>query len=213
MVTVDWQTQLPDDLLLLTDKMSMAVSLECRVPLLDQDLVDLAAAMPEAIKLDRIDINILAHLQRNGRITNVELAEAVALSPSPCLIRVNRLEKAGYIIGYNAHIEVAKLGETVTVFTQITLSDHHMEDFARFEAGLRTVDEVIECHLISGGYDYLVKFMTRGISHYQSVIESLLERNLGITKYFSYIVIKTPIMRMYYPLVKLFGTERPNRPG
>ncbi len=167
--------------------------------------------MPEAIKLDRIDVNILAHLQKNGRITNVELAEAVALSPSPCLIRVKRLEKAGYIVGYNAQIEVAKLGETVTVFTQVTLSDHHMEDFARFEAGLRTVDEVIECHLISGGYDYLVKFVTRGISHYQSVIEGLLERNLGITKYFSYIVIKSPIVRMYYPLGKLFGADRPPR--
>ena len=123
--------------------------------------------MSEHIKLDRIDINILAHLQRNGRITNVELAEAVALSPSPCLIRVKRLEKAGYIVGYNAHIDIAKLGETVTVFTQVTLSDHHMEDFARFESGIRTVDEVIECHLISGGYDYLLKFMTRGIAHYQ----------------------------------------------
>ena len=167
--------------------------------------------MPEAIKLDRIDINILAHLQRNGRITNVELAEAVALSPSPCLIRVKRLEKAGYIIGYNAHIEVAKLGETITVFTEVTLHDHKREDFQKFEQSIRTIDEVIECHLISGGYDYLVKFMTRGISHYQSVIESLLERNLGITKYFSYIVIKSPIVRMHYPLGKLFGAERPSR--
>ncbi|MEP7070101.1 MAG: winged helix-turn-helix transcriptional regulator, partial [Usitatibacter sp.] len=66
--------------------------------------------MTEGTKLDRIDINILAHLQRNGRITNVELAEAVSLSPSPCLIRVKRLEKAGYIVGYNAHIDIAKLG-------------------------------------------------------------------------------------------------------
>ena len=165
--------------------------------------------MTEPIKLDRIDINILAHLQRNGRITNVELAEAVSLSPSPCLIRVKRLEKAGYIIGYNAHIDIAKLGETVTVFTQVTLSDHHTEDFARFETGIAKVDEVIECHLISGGYDYLLKFMTRGIAHYQSLIEGILERNIGITKYFSYIVIKSPIVRMYYPLVKLFGTERP----
>jgi len=164
--------------------------------------------MPEAVKLDRIDINILAHLQRNGRITNVELAEAVSLSPSPCLIRVKRLEKAGYIIGYNAHVDIAKLGETVTVFTQVTLSDHHMEDFARFETGIRKVDEVIECHLISGGYDYLLKFMTRGIAHYQSLIETILESNLGITKYFSYIVIKSPIVKMYYPLVKLFGSDR-----
>ena len=164
--------------------------------------------MPEHLKLDRIDINILAHLQRNGRITNVELAEAVSLSPSPCLIRVKRLEKAGYIIGYNAHIDIAKLGETVTVFTQVTLTDHHLEDFARFEAGIRKVDEVIECHLISGGYDYLLKFMTRGIAHYQTLIEAILESNLGITKYFSYIVIKSPIVKMYYPLVKLFGAPR-----
>jgi DNA-binding Lrp family transcriptional regulator len=164
--------------------------------------------MSEPVKLDRIDINILAHLQRNGRITNVELADAVALSPSPCLIRVKRLEKAGYIVGYNAHIDIAKLGETVTVFTQVTLTDHHLEDFARFEAGIRTVDEVIECHLISGGYDYLLKFMTRGIAHYQSVVEKLLESNLGITKYFSYIVIKSPIVKMYYPLGKLFGQQK-----
>ena len=164
--------------------------------------------MAEPLKLDRIDINILAHLQRHGRITNVELAEAVSLSPSPCLIRVKRLEKAGYIIGYNAHIDVAKLGETVTVFTQVTLSDHHLEDFAHFEAGIRKVDEVIECHLISGGYDYLLKFMTRGIAHYQSLIEAILESNLGITKYFSYIVIKSPIVKMYYPLAKLFGDRK-----
>ena len=165
--------------------------------------------MSDPVKLDRIDVNILAHLQRNGRVTNVELAEAVALSPSPCLIRVKRLEKAGYIVGYNAHIDIAKLGETVTVFTQVTLTDHHLEDFARFEAGIRNVDEVIECHLISGGYDYLLKFMTRGIAHYQGVVEKLLESNLGITKYFSYIVIKSPIVKMYYPLVKLFGEPHP----
>jgi DNA-binding Lrp family transcriptional regulator len=163
--------------------------------------------MHEAVKLDRIDVNILAHLQRNGRITNVELADAVALSPSPCLIRVKRLEKAGYIIGYNAHIDIAKLGETVTVFTQITLTDHHLEDFARFEAGIRSVDEVIECHLISGGYDYLLKFIARSVGHYQSVIERILERNIGIEKYFSYIVIKSPISRRAAALQKLLDAE------
>jgi DNA-binding Lrp family transcriptional regulator len=164
--------------------------------------------MPEPLKLDRIDVNILAHLQRNGRITNVELAEAVSLSPSPCLIRVKRLEKAGYIIGYNAHVDIAKLGETVTVFTQVTLTDHHLEDFARFEAGIRKVDEVIECHLISGGYDYLLKFMTRGIAHYQTLIENILESNIGITKYFSYIVIKSPFIKTHCPIEKLFPELR-----
>lgn len=164
--------------------------------------------MPTNLKLDRIDINILTQLQRNGRITNVDLADAVGLSPSPCLLRVKRLESAGYITGYNAHIDIAKLGETVTVFTEVTLNDHHREDFVKFEASIRTIDEVIECHLISGGYDYLLKFLTRGVAHYQTVIESILERDIGVAKYFSYIVIKSPIVKLNYPLGKLFSIDR-----
>jgi len=164
--------------------------------------------MPTNLKLDRIDINILTQLQRNGRVTNVDLADAVGLSPSPCLLRVKRLESAGYITGYNAHIDIAKLGETVTVFTEVTLSDHRREDFIKFEASVRTIDEVIECHLISGGYDYLLKFLTRGVAHYQTVIESILERDIGVSKYFSYIVIKSPIVKLNYPLGKLFSVDR-----
>lgn len=159
------------------------------------------------VKLDRIDINILAQLQRNGRITNINLANAVALSPSPCLLRVRRLEQAGYIKSYNAHIDIARLGETITVFTEVTLSDHKREDFAKFEEAIRTIDEVIECHLISGGYDYLLRFITRGVAHYQSVIEGILERDIGVAKYFSYIVIKTPFQKLHYPLAKLFGDD------
>ena len=161
-----------------------------------------------ALKLDRIDLNILSQLQRNGRITNIDLAKAVALSPSPCLLRVKRLEEAGYIVSYNARIDLAKLGETITVFTEVTLNDHHREDFIKFEASIRTIDEVVECHLVSGGYDYLLKFLTRGVSHYQSVVEDILERDIGIAKYFSYIVIKSPIEKLHYPLAKLFNTER-----
>jgi DNA-binding Lrp family transcriptional regulator len=166
------------------------------------------AALKPAAKLDRIDINILAQLQRNGRITNIDLADAVSLSPSPCLLRVKRLEKAGYITSYNARIDLAKLGETITVFTEVTLNDHHREDFVTFEAAIRTVDEVIECHLISGGYDYLLRFVARGVAHYQSVIEDILERDIGVAKYFSYIVIKSPFEKLHYPLAKLFDAER-----
>lgn len=155
------------------------------------------------VKLDRIDINILAQLQRNARITNINLANAVSLSPSPCLLRVKRLEEAGYITSYNARIDLAKLGETITVFTEVTLNDHHREDFVKFEASMRTIDEVIECHLISGGYDYLLKFLTRGVAHYQSVIENILERDIGVAKYFSYIVIKSPVRKDEIPLRKL----------
>ncbi|MCA1326761.1 Lrp/AsnC family transcriptional regulator [Herbaspirillum sp. alder98] len=155
-----------------------------------------------ALKLDRIDLRILCHLQQNSRITNVVLADAVGLSPSPCLIRVKRLEKAGYISGYGAHIQLDKLADVQVVFTEVTLSDHRREDFAKFESTVRNVDEIVECHLVSGGYDYLLKFMTRSVVHYQSVIESLLEQNLRIEKYFSYIVIKSPFIKHHYPLDK-----------
>jgi DNA-binding Lrp family transcriptional regulator len=159
------------------------------------------------LKLDRIDIKILSQLQRNCRITNVNLAEAVSLSPSPCLLRVKRLEEAGYIKSYTAHIDTAKLGETITVFTEVTLQDHRREDFIRFEEAIRTIDEVIECHLISGGHDYLLRFLTRGVAHYQQVMEGILEREIGVAKYFSYIVITTPFQKQHYPLMKLFGDD------
>lgn len=159
-------------------------------------------------KLDRIDLKILGQLQKNGRVTNVDLADAVGLSPSPCLMRVKRLEKAGYIIGYGAQIQLQKLGNTLMVFTEVTLSDHRRDDFSRFEAAIRGVDEIIECHLVSGGYDYLLKFITQGVNHYQEIIEELLERNIGIEKYFSYIVIKSPFIKNYYPIESLFGRQK-----
>lgn len=159
-------------------------------------------------RLDRIDLKILAQLQRQGRMTNVTLSEAVGLSASPCLLRVKRLEKAGFITGYGAQINLAKLGETVSIFTEVTLGDHKLDDFSRFEAEIRGVEELVECHLISGGYDYLLKFVTRGVGHYQEVVEGLLKREIGIAKYFSYIVIKSPIVKPYLPLTTLFETRR-----
>jgi DNA-binding Lrp family transcriptional regulator len=160
--------------------------------------------MFETFKLDRIDIRILSHLQRNGRTTNVDLADAVGLSPSPCLIRVKRLEKAGYITGYGAHVQLEKLGDMQVVFTQVTLSDHRREDFAKFEAAVRNVDEIVECHLVSGGFDYLLKFVTRSVAHYQSIVEDVLRQSVNIEKYFSYIVIKSPFVKSHYPIEKLF---------
>ncbi len=147
--------------------------------------------MAGAVKLDRIDINILSRLQQNGKLSNVNLADAVGLSPSPCLQRVKRLEKAGYITSYKAQINLGKLGDYITVFTEITLNDHRREDFIKFEVEIRRYDAVQECHLVSGGYDYLVKFVARSVAHYQEIIENILERNIGVDKYFSYIVIKS----------------------
>lgn len=161
--------------------------------------------MSTRLKLDRIDIRILAELQRNGRITNVELADLVHLSPSPCLMRVKKLQKAGYISGYSAQIDVAKLGETLTVFTEFTLKNHRQIDFARFQEALEKIDSCVECHLISGGYDYLAKFVTAGIVDYQTIIEALIDREIGIERYFSYVVIKTPFVKTQIPLTRLFA--------
>jgi DNA-binding Lrp family transcriptional regulator len=82
------------------------------------------------MKLDRIDIKILSELQKNGRISNVELADVVHLSAGPCLMRVKKLQAEGFILGYSATIDVAKLGETLTVFTEITLKNHRQIDFS-----------------------------------------------------------------------------------
>ena len=154
-------------------------------------------------KLDRIDLNILVQLQKDGRMTNANLADAVGLSASPCLQRVKRLEASGYITGYGAQVNLAKLTESITVFTEITLVDHRKEDFVRFEANLRNIEELMECHLVSGGYDYLLRFVSRNINHYQERMENLLERNIGIEKYFSYIVLKSPIVKNTLPLKAL----------
>ncbi|ATU94194.1 Lrp/AsnC family transcriptional regulator [Phyllobacterium zundukense] len=156
------------------------------------------------MKLDRIDIKILYELQKNGRITNVELAELVNLSPSPCLIRVKKLEAEGYIVGYSAQVNVAKLGQTLTVFTEITLKNHRQIDFSRFLAAVEKVEQVIECHLVSGGYDYLVKFVTAGIGEYQTIMERLTDLDIGIDKYFSFVVLKSPIVKAHMPLTSLF---------
>ena len=156
-------------------------------------------------KLDRIDLRILAHLQKNGRLTNVDLAAAVGLSASPCLMRVKRLEKAGYISGYGAHLQMQKLGSLLVIFTEVTLSDHRVVDFARFENAVRKVDQIIECHLVSGGYDYLLRFVTRGVDDYQELMERLLGLEIGIEKYFSYIVIKSVFVKQFYPIEAYFS--------
>ena len=157
------------------------------------------------MKLDKIDIKILSELQKNGRITNVELAELVHLSPSPCLMRAKKLQTEGFITGYSAQIDVSRLGQTLTVFTEVTLKNHRHGDFARFLATVEKIDSVIECHLVSGGYDYLMKFVTAGISEYQTIMERLLEMDIGIDKYFSFVVLKSPIVKSHLPLDVIFN--------
>lgn len=156
-------------------------------------------------KLDRLDFKILSYLQEHGRTTNVGLANAIGLSASPCLSRLKRLEDAGYIKSYGARIALEKLGDYLMVFVEVTLADHRIADFDRFLARAREVREIIECHHVSGGYDYFLKVVARSVSHYQRIIEAFLESDAGIEKYFSYIVLDSLIMREVYPICSLFG--------
>ena len=163
--------------------------------------------MVGTLKLDRIDINILSTMQQQGNITNVNVAEAVGLSPSPCLQRVKRLETAGYIQNYRAVINLKKLAEHVTVFTEVTLADHRRNDFIKFENEIKNHDNIVECHLLSGGYDCLLKYFARSVSQYQKIMEDLLERNIGIDKYFSYIVIKPVVEKHSVPIQDLVNRD------
>ncbi|MBP0113397.1 MULTISPECIES: Lrp/AsnC family transcriptional regulator [Bradyrhizobium] len=156
------------------------------------------------MKLDGIDIKILHELQKNGRITNVELAELVNLSPTACLVRVKRLQAEGYIEGYAAQINARKLGQTLTVFTEVTLKNHRQADFARFQSAVDKIDQLRECHLVSGGYDYMLKFVTASVGEYQAIMERLTAMDIGIDKYFSFVVLKSPIVRSQMPLTSLF---------
>ncbi|MCA1493148.1 Lrp/AsnC family transcriptional regulator [Sinorhizobium alkalisoli] len=156
------------------------------------------------MKLDRIDIKILSELQKNGRMTYVELAELVNLSATPCLVRVKKLQAEGYIGGYTAMINIGKLGPVLTVFAEITLRNHRRADIARFMSAIQNIEQIIECHVVSGDYDYLVKFVASSIGEYQSLMERLVEMDVGIEKYFSFVVLKSPITKYHMPLTNLF---------
>jgi DNA-binding Lrp family transcriptional regulator len=160
-----------------------------------------------SLKLDRLDVRILAVLQAAGRITNLELANKVGLSATPCMQRVKRMESAGYITGYSAQIEMDLLAPNVVVFTEITLRNHRREDFIHFEREIAAVPQVLSCFLVTGGYDYLAQFIAKDILDYQITMEKLLERDLGIDKYFSYVTIKKIKGHKQYPLAQLIPDD------
>ncbi len=159
------------------------------------------------IRLDRIDLKILATLQGAGRISNLELAETVGLSATPCLQRVRRLEAAGYIRGYEAQLDIDRVCSNMVVFTEITLRNHRREDFLRFERAIQAIPQVLNCFLVTGGYDYLAQFIARDILDYQTVIEDLLDRDLGVEKYFSYVTIRQVKRARGYPLSDLVSQD------
>jgi len=142
------------------------------------------------MKLDRYDLKILEILARDGRITKSKLADAINLSVSPCWERVKRLEKAGVIQGYSARIDTQVLVPRNAVWMQLELKKHDAASFACFEALVMETTEVTECIAVGGGVDYLVKFEVLSIDSYQRLIDRWLVSDVGIERYFTYIVTK-----------------------
>jgi Lrp/AsnC family transcriptional regulator, regulator of ectoine-degradation genes len=160
--------------------------------------------MSKAVQLDNFDLAILRTLQENGRMTKVALAEAVHLSPSPCLERLKKLEKAGYITGYRASVDLRRLTPVTEVYVEITLTSHQAADFRRFEQAVMDIPEITECAATGGGIDYLLKLVVRDVDAYQRLMDRLLEAGIGIDRYFGYIVTK-PVKSRAPDLARLLG--------
>lgn len=142
------------------------------------------------IKLDRYDLKILRILAGDGRITKSSLAEAINLSVSPAWERVRKLEDAGLIKGYRAQIDWSALFKQQQVLVEITLARHTAQDMKRFEQRLQQAPEVGFCYATGGGVDYIAMIQARDIDHYQRFIDQLLLDDVGIERYFTYIVTK-----------------------
>ena len=142
------------------------------------------------IKLDATDLRILAAVQAHGRLSKTALAEKVNLSATPCWTRLTRLEKAGVISGYHAEIALGKIADVTTVMLNISLKQHRYEDFERFEKRIREIDEIVECIATGGGADYIMKLVVPSIEAYQTLIDKLLIEDIGIDRFFTYIVTR-----------------------
>ncbi len=125
--------------------------------------------------IDKIDKAILKQLQLNARISNVELSKLVNLSPSPCLDRVKRLEKDGLIENYKAIINPTKLGYDMFAYVSVTLDKTTKDSFDRFQQEIILLEEVIECDMVAGGFDYLVKLCIKNMKHYRTVLGAISE--------------------------------------
>ena len=126
------------------------------------------------VKLDEIDLRILRDLQENGKITNVELARRVGISAPPCLRRVRALEEAGFITGYHAEVEPAKLGYNVTVFAQVGLDSQSESELSAFEELVRSWPEVRDCHKLAGEADFILRIVAQDWETYQKFVTEKL---------------------------------------
>lgn len=150
---------------------------------------------------DRIDRSILEILQAEGRITNQELSERISLSARACLERVRRLERSGVITGYMALVEPRQLGSLLTIMVEVTLKDQTQATHTRFEQRMRNSDEVVECFLVSGPCDYVLRLACRDLDHYRELTNAWTDDPaLGVEKIASKPELQTIKPFRGYPL-------------
>ena len=151
--------------------------------------------------LDRYDRRILQVLQEKGRVSNQDWADSIGLSPSPCLRRVRALEESGLIVGYRALLDARKLGLTLLALVHISMDRHTPERFARFDAAVSELPEVLECLLITGQEaDYQLKVVVRDMEAYQSLLLEKITRIEGVTGVHSSFVLRRVIERTALPV-------------
>ena len=158
-----------------------------------------------SIQLDSIDWKILALLQSDARLPNVELAKAVGLSPSPCLHRVRNLEKAGYISRYVTLLDALRIGLKVSVFIQVTLERQIETALERFENAIRARPEVMECYLMTGDADYLIRVVVADIQVLEEFILKFLTKLPGVGNIKSSFALKQVKYQTALPLPAVAG--------
>ena len=141
-------------------------------------------------QLDRIDLKILRELQDNGRISNIDLSRRVNLSPAPCLARVRRLEQTGYITRYRAELNPELLGLSLLAFVEITLDRTTPDVFEKFKQAVQGVPEIEECHMVAGGFDYLVKVRSSDMDAYRKILGEKLAVIPGVLQTHTYVVME-----------------------
>ena len=154
-------------------------------------------ALPE---LDRIDIKILRCLQEDGRLSNLKLAENVALSPTAVLARVQRLTKDGYILGYEARLNPLKLGAGLMVFVEVLLDRTTPNVFEAFKAAVQVRAEIMECHMVAGGFDYLLKTRMADMLAYREFAGTVLWQLPGVRETRTYAVMEEVKNTTHLPL-------------
>jgi len=162
-----------------------------------------SAAQSLHIDLDRTDLAILHHLQADARVTNAQLAERVGLSPSPCLRRVRRLERVGLISGHATLLDQRALGLGVSAFVSVTLTDQARPELESFEANVAEWPEVMECYLMTGDFDYLLRVVVTDLDAYQRFLIDRLTRLPGVSNIQSSFALKEVIRRHALPLEHL----------